>query len=169
MHYLIKKTTFHILLPSTEPVIQYLFTILRTVLLCGTLDAEHFFSQLLGTFFPLQILWTLLQMSTLHATKYISQNVTECMYHVPSLVTQRLYEPTHLRKHTSHIPMLGDINGGSVCANTYYGAVMTYIPIYYEYLNHIINNTHVYTWLENKVHKLATVYLLWQHWTKALV
>jgi len=94
-----------------------------------------------GKIFPLQILWNLLQMYTLHATKYISHNVTECMYHVPALVTQRSYEPTHLRKNTSHFPMLGGINGGSVCANTYYAAVMTYIPIYYGCLNHIINNT----------------------------
>jgi hypothetical protein len=82
-------------------------------------------------------------MYTLHAIKYISDNVTECMYHVPALVTQRSYEPTHLRKHTSHFSMPGDINGGFVCANTNYAAVMTYIPIYYEYLNHIVNNTHV--------------------------
>lgn len=65
------------------------------------------------------------------------------MYHVPALGTQRSYEPTHLRKHTSHFPTLEDINGGSVCANTNYAAVMTYIPIYYESPNHIINNTHM--------------------------
>jgi len=82
-------------------------------------------------------------MYTLHATKYNFHNVTEFMYHVPALVTQRSYEPTHFRKHTSHFPTLGDINGGSVCANTNYAAVTTYIPIYYESLNHIINNTHM--------------------------
>jgi hypothetical protein len=32
--------------------------------------------------------------------------------------------------------------------------------------NIIIN---VQTWSDNKVHELATVCLLWQHWTKALV
>jgi predicted lipase len=69
-------------------------------------------------------------MYTLQATKYISHNVTECMYHVPALVTQRSYEPTHLRKHTSHFPRVGDINGSSICANTNYAAVVVYIPIW---------------------------------------
>jgi len=32
------------------------------------------------------------------------------------------------------------------------------------------NTSHFnYTWVDNKVRKLATVCLLWQHWTKALV
>jgi len=32
-----------------------------------------------------------------------------------------------------------------------------------------INSAATYTWTDNKVRELATMCLLWQHWTKALV
>ena len=37
------------------------------------------------------------------------------------------------------------------------------------YIHIVFSHKLWYTWTDNKIRELATVYLPWQHWTKALV